>query len=90
MTERTCFFCGDTTSEFAGNPSEWPLVFTHPDGTGIAHTHCTACVTEHVFNTHDNVGLRDRFIISKGLWSEFVDTLPQLIHDAETAKGSDE
>ena len=92
MTERTkdCFFCGETTSEYAGNPGQWPLVFTHPDSTGIAYTHCTACVSTLVWDKHDNIRLRDEFIASKGMWYEFVDSLPQHRRPAETAKGSDE
>lgn len=86
MPDKTCFFCGDETSEYAGDPFSWPLVFCHPDGTGIPHTHCTGCVVNRVFDTHNSVRLRDDFLVSKGLFSEFVDGLP---HATTTPKAGD-
>ena len=47
-----CFFCGEKCDGFAGNPSLWPVVFVHPDGTGKPHVHHTRCVQERLFQ-HD-------------------------------------
>jgi hypothetical protein len=45
-----CEFCGKPCDGFAGNPALWPLIFTHPDGTGIAKAHHTGCVQKKLFN----------------------------------------
>jgi hypothetical protein len=43
-----CFYCGEQTCNVAGDPGRWPLVFCQPDGTGIARTHCTRCVSNRL------------------------------------------
>lgn len=40
-----CYFCGQKTCSYAGNPGRWPLRFSAPDGTGkvrFFHTECVA------------------------------------------------
>jgi hypothetical protein len=44
-----CAFCGGSCNLIAGNPGEWALYFTHPDGTGIAYAHHVKCVQDRLF-----------------------------------------
>lgn len=48
--DEPCFFCGKRVDGFAGNPGLWPLIFTHPDGTGIPKFHHVGCVQKRLFN----------------------------------------
>lgn len=43
-----CFYCNEITDSFAGNPGRWPLVFAHPDGTGIVKHHHVKCVVDRL------------------------------------------
>ncbi len=51
--DEPCFYCGERCDGYAGNPSKWPLIFCHPDGTGIARIHHTGCVEERLFSTRE-------------------------------------
>lgn len=42
-----CFYCGEQTSQFAGDPGRWPLVFCR-NGTGIAKHHHARCVADRL------------------------------------------
>jgi len=44
-----CAFCDQPIEPLAADPGLWPLVFAHPDGTGIAKTHHVRCVTQRLF-----------------------------------------
>lgn len=53
MTEDVpCEFCGEMTNSLAGNPSQWPLFFTWPEGTGKMKGHHIGCVTDRLFRRH--------------------------------------
>lgn len=43
-----CVFCGKVCNVVAGNPSMWPIVFPHDDGTGRGKVHCSSCVIDRV------------------------------------------
>ncbi|MCK1503898.1 hypothetical protein [Bradyrhizobium sp. 18] len=43
-----CFYCGEATSSYAGDPGRWPLRFCQRDGTGITRYHHTRCVTDRI------------------------------------------
>lgn len=43
-----CFYCGEMTSSYAGDPGRWPLRFCQRDGTGITRYHHTRCVTDRL------------------------------------------
>lgn len=48
-TDRVCEFCGVMTSSLSANPGMWPLVFTHPDGSGRVKYHHVRCVQDRLF-----------------------------------------
>lgn len=56
MADAACFYCGEMTSEFAGDPGMWPLVFSQPDGTGIARWHHARCVVRRLGKHKIEVG----------------------------------
>lgn len=48
-----CAFCGEMTNSLSANPSEWPLCFCWPEGTGTVKRHHVKCVTDRLFRrTH--------------------------------------
>jgi hypothetical protein len=47
--DEPCAFCGKPCSSLAGDPSQWPLGFAHPDGTGVCKWHHVGCVVERLF-----------------------------------------
>jgi hypothetical protein len=47
-TDGPCFYCGEQTVRYAGDPGLWPLYFCQPDGTGITRIHHTRCVTSRL------------------------------------------
>ena len=51
--DEPCAFCGERCDGFAGNPSKWPIAFTHPDGTGKIKWHHTGCVQDKVFRNEN-------------------------------------
>ncbi len=42
--EENCYYCGEETNHYAGNPSLWPLVFSHKENPGVAVSHHMKCV----------------------------------------------
>jgi hypothetical protein len=43
-----CFYCGEWTNGYAGDPGLWPLQFCQPDGTGVTRFHHTRCVSSRL------------------------------------------
>lgn len=50
-----CVFCHRTTNHYSADPSQWPIWFSHYDGTGIVQCHCTECVTRRSLDRVDSV-----------------------------------
>ncbi len=39
-----CYYCGEMTNSFAGNPGKWPVVLSHSDEPGKPKCHHEECV----------------------------------------------
>ncbi len=50
-----CTFCGEPCEPYAGDPSRWPLIFSHYDNTGIARVHHVRCVTDRLFDAERRI-----------------------------------
>src|SRR5688572_707455 len=48
MEDGPCYYCGEPTSSWAGNPGLWPLLFPHSDEPGVVKSHHISCVTERL------------------------------------------
>lgn len=45
-----CALCGKPVDDLAGNPGRWSITLPRD---GMPTVHCTACVTECVYPTHE-------------------------------------
>ena len=45
MDDGPCYYCGEQTNSWSGDPGLWPLRFCHSDDPGKSKWHHTACVT---------------------------------------------
>lgn len=43
-----CYYCGEPTERFAGNPSRWPVYLCHADEPGVSKPHHAGCVSERL------------------------------------------
>jgi len=39
-----CYYCGEKTESYAGNPGKWPIFLCHSDDPGKVKPHHTECV----------------------------------------------
>ena len=56
--DATCPLCQTLTSQFAGNPREWPVVLPNPEDPGKMAVHHMGCVADRVYPdgpTHSEV-----------------------------------
>lgn len=45
---KPCYYCGELTNSFAGDPSVWPLHFPHPDEPGVVKQNHVGCVMKRL------------------------------------------
>lgn len=60
-----CYYCGDPTDVFAGNPGLWPLPFPHADEPGVVKWHHTDCVMARLVENVETAitGLEANFLL---------------------------
>jgi hypothetical protein len=85
LSEGECAFCGEPVNSLAGNPSRWPLTFSHPDGTGKVKHHHVGCVVTRLFSTPPESGAvawQYRVLRGDKCWMQWTDWP----HDERPAK----
>ncbi len=54
--DKPCYYCGEPTNAFAGNPGRWPVALPHADEPGVVKWHHGGCVSRRLVDAQQARG----------------------------------